>query len=386
MKISTVNYKQFICFFLFLTISVGLIPPFSSKLYYLKTIIIPIVFLLSFISKASFKVSKNLYFIIFICMSLITMSFLNSSVELNLVAYSLELIPFFMILILWQYGITHDMINKGLVFIFILSTFLGALQFLVFPIYYADDLGNWVMVTSELPLLMKRPGSIFGNPNVFGCFNAIFYSWILFTKFFRKKKLFIILVVINIVLIAKSRSSLIAILFIYFFYLFKSGRVKLLLTILVLGILSTSSFLVYIYNNEYADQIFRVTDLLSSDSNSFTIRYDIFKFILDKVTVFNFFGVGPGNIKLYLELFDAPWAGPESAGLHVLLQKGVFFYILYIIFLLTLFLSKNTFNQSVLILFLTNGLLETVSAQQQILSILFILLFYHNSKYFSNAI
>jgi hypothetical protein len=314
------------------------------------------------------------------------MSFLNSSVELNLVAYSLELIPFFMIVILWQYGITHDMINKGLVFIFILSTFLGALQFLVFPIYYADDLGNWVMVNSELPLLMKRPGSIFGNPNVFGCFNAIFYSWILFTKFFRKKKLFIILVVINIVLIAKSRSSLIAILFIYFFYLYKSGRVKLLLTILVLGILSTSSFLVYIYNNEYADQIFRFSDLLSSDSNSFTIRYDIFKFILDKVTVFNFFGVGPGNIKLYLELFNAPWAGPESAGLHILLQKGVFFYILYIIFLLTLFLSKNTFNQSILILFLTNGLLETVSAQQQILSILFILLFYHNSKYFSNAI
>lgn len=386
MKISTVNYKQFICFFLFLTISVGLIPPFSSKLYYLKTIIIPIVFLLSFISKASFKVSKNLYFIIFICMSLITMSFLNSSVELNLVAYSLELIPFFMIVIFWQYGITHDMINKGLVFIFILSTFLGALQFLVFPIYYADDLGNWVMVNSELPLLMKRPGSIFGNPNVFGCFNAIFYSWILFTKFFRKKKLFIILVVINIVLIAKSRSSLIAILFIYFFYLYKSGRVKLLLTILVLGILSTSSFLVYIYNNEYADQIFRFSDLLSSDSNSFTIRYDIFKFILDKVNVFNVFGVGPGNIKLYLELFNAPWAGPESAGLHILLQKGVFFYISYIILLLTLFLSKNTFNQSILILFLTNGLLETVSAQQQILSILFILLFYHNSKYFSNAI
>jgi hypothetical protein len=386
MKISTVNYKQFICFFLFLTISVGLIPPFSSKLYYLKTIIIPIVFLLSFISRASFKVSKNLYFIIFICMSLITMSFLNSSVELNLVAYSLELIPFFMIVILWQYGITHDMINKGLVFIFILSTFIGALQFLVFPTYYADDLGNWVMVNSELPLLMKRPGSIFGNPNVFGCFNAIFYSWILFAKFFRKKKLFIILVVINIVLIAKSRSSLIAILFIYFFYLYKSGRVKLLLTILVLGILSTSSFLVYVYNNEYADQIFRLSDLVSSDSNSFTIRYDIFKFILDKVNVFHFFGVGPGNIKLYLELFNAPWAGPESAGLHLLLQKGVVFYILYIIFLLTLLLSKNTFNQSILILFLTNGLLETVSAQQQILSILFILLFYHNSKHFLNAI
>ena len=386
MKISTVNYRQFICFLLFLIISVGLIPPFSTKLYYLKSIIIPIVFILSFISKASFKVDKNLYLIIFLCIYLITMSFLNSSVELNLVAYSIEMIPFLTLIIFWQYGITHDMINKGLVFIFILSTFLGVLQFLVFPIYYTDDFGNWVMVESELPLLMKRPGSIFGNPNVFGCFNAIFYSWILFTKFFKKKKLFIILVIINIVLIAKSRSSLTAILFIYLFYLFKSGRVKLLLTILLLGILSSSSFLVFVYNNEYADQIFRLSDIVLSDSNSFIIRYDIFKFILEKINVFHFFGVGPGNIKLYLELFNAPWNGPESAGLHLLLQKGVIFYILYIIFLVTIFLSKNTFNQSILILFLTNGLLETVSAQQQVLSILFILLFYHNSKYFSTGI
>lgn len=386
MKISTVNYKQFICFLLFLTISVGLIPPFSTKLYYLKSIIIPIVFILSFISKASFKVKKNLYLIIFLCIYLITISFLNSSVELNFVAYSLEMIPFLTVIIFWQYGITHDMINKGLIFIFILSTFLGVLQFLVFPIYYPDDFGNWVMVESELPLLMKRPGSIFGNPNVFGCFNAIFYSWILFTKFFRKKKLFIIFVIINIVLIAKSRSSLIAILFIYSFYLYKSGRIKMLLTILLSGILFTSSFLVYVYNNEYADQIFRLSDIVSSDSNSFTIRYDIFKFILEKVNVFHFFGVGPGNIKLYLELFNAPWAGPESAGLHLLLQKGVIFYILYIIFLIVLILSRNLFNQSIAIIFLTNGLLETVSVQQQIFSFLIILLFYNNYKSFSNAI
>jgi len=385
MKISITKYKQIICLLLFFTISFGIIPPFNPKIYYIKAILIPIVIVLSFFSKRSFKVIKNLYFIIFLCISLITMSFLNSFIEFNIVAYSLELVPFFAIVIMWQYGISFKIVDNTLITLFVISSFIGVLQFLFFPTYYYD-LGNWVLVTSELPLLMKRPGSIFGNPNVFGCFNVIFYSWIIFNKINRKKKLYIFIVIINIVLIAKSRSSLIAIVFIYLFYLYKSGRVKLLITLLLSVGLSISSLLVYIYNNEFANQIFRLSDLFNSDSNSFSIRYDIFNFIINKVNKFHFFGAGPGNIKLYLESFNAPWAGPESAGLHILLQKGVFFYILYIILLIALVSSRKPFNQSIAIIFLTNGLLETVSVQQQIFSFLIILLFYNNYKFFSNAI
>ena len=387
MKSYIVNYSLYICFLVsFVAISLGVIPSVSATLYYAKGLVVLLLLIVSFFSQKPFKVDRNLYLVIILCIFLITMSFLNSYVVFNVIAYSLELIPFFTLVIMWQFGIPRDLVKRGVFVLFVISSILGIIQFLVLPTYYMDIKGHWVLVTTNLPLLMKRPGSIFGNPNVFGCFNALFLSWILFSDIQKRKWWLILCVFINIVLIAKSRSSLAAAILICIFYLYKSGKLKSLATLVVLAALTYSSFLTFIYENEYADQIFRYSDLVSGDTNSFTIRQDIFTFILNKINLLNLFGVGPGNIPLYLDLMNAPWAGPESAGLHLLLEKGVIVYVFYVTFLVALFFSKNPFNKCVLIIFLVNGLLETVSVQHQVLSYIFILLFYSNPKYSLNAI
>lgn len=376
MKSSIAISNKHIFFVLSIYSLVGLIPLVPTTFYYSKAIIIPIFSGFLFLNKRRAQISGGLITLIAILFISYILSTLLSGIGINLIALLLELVPLLIFLSYLLLKLDPENVEKILMNIHVISSLFGVIQFIFLPQYEISLGGVWYEVTSELPLLMKRPGSIFGNSNVFGAFNLLILVLLLFKHPIKrdsiKFKTYQILVLLNIILIAKSRSSLISAYLIYLVFFWNQHKYLILGVLLLIPIFILSIFNI-ILSTEELNQIFRLSDLFLSERNSFTIRKEIFEYSFQFIKNNLFLGVGPGNILTFFQSQNAPHNGPETAGMWIIIEKGILSYLCYIIFLVRLLFNKNLFKKMIGVSLLVIGVFETVMIQSQILGIILIL-------------
>lgn len=369
--ISILNVKKKILFCTIFFAILGIIPPLSPSYYYSRSIIVlAILFVITipYVKRTSY--SKLEINILVAYTIILFLSSVNSPIKINLLGLAFELIPIWVFLLIRTLKVDFRRLYEILILLFVLSSFFGYIQFFLLPQYVLDvNLNQWYEVTSELPLLMKRPGSIQGNPNVFGVFNAIIITLVLHFEYSKKRNLFLFLGLINIIIIAKSRSSAVVALLVYTHFLYNQKKYLLLTFMASLSSLGTILVFYFFRSNPELDQIFRISDLFFSERNSFTIREEIYLYSISKIWEYPLLGIGAGNIVEYFQLLNAPHNGPESAGLHTIIEKGILGYLFYFIGLTILLFKKHLLATPFFIIFIVSGIFETVTVQSQIFSI-----------------
>ncbi len=366
---------------LFLLSLLGYIPGFPYWLYNIATFVTLPVILILLMVKDKLNFSKDeIYFLIFFLASIIC-SYVFSSFGFNLPGFLRAFVPVCFYYLVRILNIKKDQFYYDFVFLLLIFSFLFALyQFLYQPLYGIGQGGEWIVREDDVLPMMKRPTSFLGNANVFGVFNL--YCFIILyiennkNLDFTKKIFVVVLVLVNIILFAKSRTSMLGFIIIVSLYNFKLKNYKTLM--LILGVFFVILIYVLLHYEEFMilDQLFRLSALSDYDDNSYTIRKKIAEFAFSLVIQRPFFGVGVGNENLLMLSINAPHKGMESATLQFLIERGIIGYFIYLYVLLIKFVfTKNNFPKFLIgIVIISVDFTETVCVLPQLTSFLAIYL------------
>jgi hypothetical protein len=239
----------------------------------------------------------------------------------------------------------HDLI-KFLYFVFILSFFFAAYQYFFQARYLIGTDGTWIKSSNQVLYLMKRVVSFIGNANVFGVFTVFsFYILIFETNFNRRIKIiFLIICLLNVILFAKSRTTIAALLFIYFLYLVKQ-RKFILLGILVSLIVLIAITIYFSFNNEILNGLFRISSLHEQGPNSLSTRLRVNHLMFSMLPDHWLFGIGCGNEIRFMKEINGFHGGAEMATLRILTERGVFgFAILLVALIKNFFINQRHFS------------------------------------------
>ena len=200
------------------------------------------------------------------------------------------------------------------------------------------------------------------------------------------KIIFTVLVIINIIVFAKSRTSLFAFFIVNFIYFFKKKKFKILFIILIVIIV----FVIFIFLNYenylFINELFRISALSETEDNSYTIRQRIAEFTIQVIKDRPLFGIGVGNEPLLMMDLNAPHKGSESASLLMLVERGLIGYLLYLSIIIFQFLFARDNITKILIGFaiLSVDFTETVCVLPQLTSFLAIYLAISTNEKYMN--
>lgn len=372
---------NFLIFILILPISLlGYIPTFPYWLYNISIYVTIPLFLFLILFKKRISVSQNELLFLVIYITAILISFLFSPFSLSFSGILRAVSPIFSYYLVRQLGIRKNNGYYIILYILLVISFLFALyQFLFQPLYEIEQGGLWVIRADDVLPILKRPVSYLGNANVFGIFTVLTYLILL--EFRNKlpklhKITIFFLCIVNIILFSKSRTSMTAfVLVILLFDIYRGKYIKVasifLLLIIIIG------FILINFNNfEYLDDLFRLSALSETEDNSFTIRKRIAEFAMNLIYQRPIFGVGVGNEFLLMQSTNAPHKGMESATMLLLIERGVFGYIIYLFVLFYKFLTakKNITKVLIGVVFISVDFTETVCVLPQLTSFIAIYL------------
>jgi O-antigen ligase len=367
----------------------GYIPALPYWLYNISTFItIPIfLFLILVYRDVKFTINEILFLSIFIFT--ILLSSIVSPYEFTISGFLRALVPIIYFYLVRTLKITKVKTYYDVISFMLVASFVVALYQVLFqPIYLIED-GVWNIYAEDVFWFVKRPVSFLGNANVFGVFTVLCYIIFFFDNpYYVNKKLkafLFIITIINVILFAKSRTSLLAFLIVNFIYLVKLRKFKILILLLVI-ILTLVAF-VFINYEKYSilNDIFRLSELYENDDNSYTIRQRIAEFTVNIIKERPFFGVGAGNEQLLMLDLHAPHKGSESASLLILVERGILGYIIYLgIISFQFLLVRNRTKILIGFVILSVDLTETVCVLPQLTSFLAIYLAVSINEKFKN--
>jgi O-antigen ligase len=376
--------------FLFIISQLGYIPGLPYWLYNISIFVtIPIFTLvLLFFDKIKFTHSEILFLFIFFCV--LFLSNISSPFEFSVPGFLRAVVPliYYYLVRALKVGKSKEYYNL-IIFSLFISFFVALYQILFQPIYFIED-GVWHVYAEDVFWLVKRPVSYLGNANVFGVFCVLCFIIIFFDNPYllsrKKKYLIFIVTIINIVVFAKSRTALLAFIIVNLVYLIKNKKYKILLIFTSL-IITFSIFLFANYDQySFLNDIFRLSSLYEDDDNSYTIRKRIAEFTVNLIFDRPLFGVGVGNEQLLMRELNAPHKGSESASLLILVERGLFGYIIYLslIFFQFLFTGNNFPKMLIGFVILSVDFTETVFVLPQLTSYLAIYLGVCKNEMFNN--
>jgi O-antigen ligase len=364
---------------MFIISQLGYIPGLPYWLYNISIFITLPIFLFIILVYREVKFTYNETLFLLITFITLLISNIVSPFEFSIPGFLRAIVP-----IIYYYLIRALKLNKAkiyydlITFMLVASFFVALYQVLFQPIYLIED-GVWNIYAEDVFWFVKRPVSFLGNANVFGVFTVLCYIIIFFDNPYyvsKKLKAFILIItIINVILFAKSRTSLLAFLIVNFIYLVKVRKFKILLLLLII-ILSLVSFVFTNYEKySILNDIFRLSALYENDDNSYTIRQRIAEFTVNIIKERPFFGVGVGNEQLLMLDLHAPHKGSESASLLILVERGILGYFIYLGVILSQFLFVRD-RTKILIGFviLSVDFTETVCVLPQLTSFLAIYL------------
>lgn len=375
-NISSFNFAKIIFSFLILFSLIGYIPGFPYWLYNISTFVsIPIFLVILLIRQKQIFTFNELIFIFLFFVS-IFLSYFFSDFGFTLAGFLRTIVPIIIYYIVRILNIHKGKFYFNCIYNLLVLSFLFVLyQFFFQPNYVLDITGSWEIIDDDGFKFMRRPSSFLGNANVFGVFN-IYCFIILFIENnnfinYRKKLIITIIVLINIILFSKSRTSILGFFIIIMFYNFKFKNFKILFFLFVSFILIFIYVLLHYEQFIMLDQLFRLSSLTNDENNSYTIRKNIAEYAYNLISQRPFFGVGPANEGALMNSINAPHKGMESASLHLLIERGFvgYFFYLYVVIIKLLF-SINFSNFLIGVVIISVDFTETVCVFPQLTSFL----------------
>lgn len=363
--------------FMVFTAMLGYVPGLPFWTYNISiSIIVPALSFLLIIRKGNI-ITKDEVIFLFVFISSILASYLFSAFGFNPTGFLRAIVPILFYYLIRVLKIPKNKFYYNFIFFLLISSFIvGVYQFLFQPQYSLAEGGEWVNVSDDVLPLLKRPVSYLGNPNIFGVITVFFFI-ILYIENNRNinltKKIFIVIMVLcNIILFSKSRTSLLAFILILLFYNLRLKNYKTLLVIFLTFFLLFAYVVVNYEKFEVLDQLFRLSDLSDKQDNSYTLRRDIAEFSMNIISQRPIFGIGPGNEKALMLTLNAPHKGMESATLFLLEERGIIGYLIYLYILSTKFLfARNNFAKILIgIVMISVDFTETVCVIQQLATFL----------------
>ena len=363
--------------FMVFTSMLGYVPGLPFWLYNISiSIIVPVLSFLLIIRKGNIITKDEVIFLL-VFISSILASYLFSSFGFNPTGFLRAIVPILFYYLIRVLKIPKNKFYYNFIFFLLISSFIvGVYQFLIQPQFILAEGGEWVSVGDDVLPLLKRPVSYLGNANVFGIFTVFCFIILYFENNHNinlGKKVFIVLIVLfNIILFSKSRTSLLAFILILLFYNLRIKNYKTLLVIFSIVFL-LFAYVVFNYEKfEVLDQLFRLSALSETQDNSYTLRRDIAEFSINVISQRPIFGIGPGNEKALMTTLNAPHKGMESATLFLLEERGIIGYLIYLYILLTKFLfARNNFAKILIgIVLISVDFTETVCVIQQLATFL----------------
>lgn len=383
--ISVETIKKGVLFFMLLFSLIGYIPTLPYWLYNISfSLSLPFFFFIVFFS-GYFRITSNEKIIFILFFFSFFFSYIFSDFPFNFAACLRGITPLFLYISVRTLNLKIDTFYINVLMIFLVLSFLFAFyEFFYLPSYKLDSSGKWV-ITNEGFYLLKRAGSFLGNENVFGVFTVI-SAIIIYTHkelliIFKRPAYLYFLVIFNVFFLAKSRTSMLACFVCVIYWLIAKKRYKILYIILtVSGLL-----LFYLWSNldhEIVDSIFRTSSILNDEYNSYSLRAEINKVGISLIPQNLLFGVGVGNEYLLMQSVNAIRPGVESASLNILLERGIYGYMLFLgLYLYFFIFSSSLTNRLLGLAILVVDFLETVFIYPQILSVIMIYLaLYINSR------
>lgn len=327
----------------------GYIPAFPYWLYNISTFLtIPIFVISMLIINKNYFSFEEIFFLFLYILSLL-LSYLFSDIGFNFSGFLRAVVP-----VLFYYLVRLLQINKTkyfdiLYFLLVLSFLFAFYQFFFQPLYEIGDDGNWIVrdSASEMQIIFKRTVSFLGNSNVFGVFSVATFLilWLDYKQFISKPNFIFLCIILglNIIVMGKSRTSMLALIMAIFIINFNFKNIGKLFKILFFLILC-SLFIYYNYEKlEFLDALFRLSALTETDQNSYSLRKDIANFSMDLISKNLIFGIGAGNEGTLFSIINAPHKGMESGSLLLLLERGLFGYFFYLyVIVFEFLLKKNT--------------------------------------------
>lgn len=376
-SLSRTNLSRIVLGIMFFTAMLGYIPGLPFWTYNISIVtIIPTLILLLIVREGNLFTQYEVIFLFIFLLSIIG-SYIFSSFGFNPTGFLRSIVPILFYFLVRILKIKKDNFYYDLIFFLLATSFIVALyQFIIQPQYLLAENGEWLNVGEDVLPLLKRPVSYLGNSNIFGIF-SVFCFIILYIEnnrnlSFTRKVVIVIIVLVNIIIFSKSRTSLLSFILVLIFY---NIRIKNHITILLIFSIALLLF-IYVINNfekyEFLDQLFRLSVLSETQDNSYTLRRDIAKFSINVISKRPFWGIGPGNENNLMLTLNAPHRGMESATLLLLEERGIvgYFIYLYILFVKFIF-TKNTFAKFLIgIVMLSVDFTEPVCVLQQLATFL----------------
>lgn len=379
-KKTNFTFTQLFFGLLFFISLLGYIPTMPYWLYNIGTFITVPIFL--FFILASFPIHFSLNELSFFLLFLVSilLSYLFSNYGFFIAGFLRALVPIIFYYLTRILNIKKSKFFYDVLFILLLLAFLVAsIQFLFLPKYILESDGTWSTTEEDGLLLLKRPVSYFGNANVFGVF-SIFTFVILFIEnnintSVAKKIIIVLLVIFNVILFSKSRTSMLALILIVTIYNYRLKNYKVLF-FFILGTLGLISFIILNFEKFlFLDNLFRLSALNETEDNSYTLRKNIAEFAYSQIIKNPIFGIGPGNEYLLMTEVHAPHKGMESASLLMLEERGILGFLFYLYTVIYNFLATKNFVKIVIgIVIFSVDFSETVCVLPQLTTFLAIFL------------
>lgn len=336
------SISVFVFYVMFIISQLGYIPALPYWLYNISTLITIPIYLLVILVYRNIKFTENEIIFLAIFIGSITLSTILSPYDFTISGFLRALVPIVYFYLVRTLNITKKNTYYDIISILLFTSFIVALYQILFqPIYKIED-GVWYIFAEGELIISKRPVSFLGNANVFGVFSVFCYIILFFDnpEYLNKKWkiIFTVLVIINIIVFAKSRTSLFAFFIVNLIYFFQKKKFKILFIILIVIVV----FVIFIYLNYenylFINELFRISALSETEDNSYTIRQRIAEFTIQVIKDRPLLGIGVGNEPLLMMDLNAPHKGSESASLLMLVERGLIGYLLYLSIIIFQFL------------------------------------------------